>query len=98
MSGRPYVVMDLGGMVVGNLNAKQESELKDSLTFDNPAYASVKKFSKYGYTNVEPYLKYYEKLETGEYRVPIGANVPYGTLVTDKRITCDVRVLSFIPI
>lgn len=60
-----------GGVVLSGLSAGEVVKIKEGLTFENPAYATAKKYSRYGYTNVPRYLTYYEKNKEG-YKVPVG--------------------------
>ena len=43
------------------LSVRQETKLKDSLTFSNPAYKAAKRFSKSGYISIPPYITYYDE-------------------------------------
>lgn len=73
-----------------------EIALKRSLTFKNPQYASVKKFSRYSFTNVPEHLFYYEK--DGIYlNVPIGTSFAPDSfeIAEDKRVTDSVEYPSF---
>lgn len=81
--------------------------LKDSLTFDNPAYLKAKKYGRNRYISIPPYLTYYneETEREGLSRIkvlecPIGVNltsilkqpmIP----IEDKRITVDVKYPKF---
>ncbi len=65
------------------LTPDQRTQLKDKLTFDNPAYKNAQKFGRYKYTKIPPYLTYYTehsvRVREGErtkvLNVPIGVNV-----------------------
>lgn len=65
------------------LTYEQRDTIKEALTFDNPAYKNAKRYSKYRYISIPPYLTYYSeksvKDESGERKkvliVPIGVNV-----------------------
>ena len=85
------------------LTSEQRDKIKDSLTFDNPAYKQAKRYSRSKYISIPPYLTYYSEFsvkgEDGERKkvlsVPIGVDVrklldvPFVPF-EDKR--CDVRV------
>lgn len=53
------------------LTADEKDKVKKDLTFDNPAYATTQRYSKYAYTTVPPYLTYYKE-HKGYIEVPIG--------------------------
>lgn len=64
------------------LTQTQRDLLKDKLTFDNPAYKQAKRYGRCKYTNIPPYLTYYEEYsERGVdervkvFSVPIGVDV-----------------------
>lgn len=61
------------GLIFKGLAPKEKQTLKKALTFDNPKYAQVKKYSPWGNTNVSPYLFYYEEVAE-DFKVPIGVN------------------------
>lgn len=42
-----------------NVPSEFERNLKEYLTYDNPLYKNAKRYSKYGYTKISPYLTYY---------------------------------------
>jgi len=62
------------GIVLSGLSAESVEQIKKSLTFDNPAYATVQRYSRYAYTNVPPFLTYYEH-RGGVIKVPRGYNL-----------------------
>lgn len=80
-----------GGVVLSGLSESVIEKLKEDLTFDNPAYATTKKFSRYQYTNVPRYLTYYTKTKEG-FKVPIGYFDPEQFKGTIE----DTRVRSYI--
>ena len=68
------VVRDSGIKIYNPLREEVDT-IKESLTFDNPKYLAVKKFSKWSNTRVPRYLQYYEDFREGDSRV---LRVPYG--------------------
>lgn len=62
------------GVTLTNVSPDFMEKIKADLTFENPAYAQVQKFSKYSYTKVPPYLTYYQQ-KRATVRVPIGYNL-----------------------
>jgi superfamily II DNA or RNA helicase len=69
---------------IHGLSQEQREKIKEALTFNNPAYANAKRYSRYKYISIPPYLNYYEeksvRSEEGERKkvltVPIGTNIP----------------------
>ena len=47
-------------IILQGLSIDDMKEIKDELTFDNPEYANVKKYSRYSYTRVSPLLFYFK--------------------------------------
>jgi len=75
----------LSGLTLDDMN-----KVMESTTFPNPVYANVQKFSKYAYTNVPPYLRYYKVVEDSIV-VPMGYDLTklkenYSVSITDNRI------------
>lgn len=70
---------------VFGLTQDQRSKLKDTLTFDNPAYKNAKRYGRSKFISIPPYLTYYGEKSvrvddyTGERKkvmtVPIGVNL-----------------------
>lgn len=56
---------------VSGLSPDELTKVKKDLTFDNPAYATTQRYSRYVYTTVPPYLTYYKE-HKGYIEVPIG--------------------------
>lgn len=56
---------------VSGLSPDELTKVKKDLTFDNPAYATIQRYSRYAYTTVPPYLTYYKE-HKGYIEVPIG--------------------------
>lgn len=67
---------------------EQIEKIKDSLTFNNPAYASAKRFSPYSRVYVDPLITYYRS-SCGYLHVPAGTDLSplNDPPVEDKRIT-----------
>ena len=93
------------------LTSEQRDLIKESLTFDNPAYKSAKRYSKSRYISIPPYLTYYTEFsmkdEDGERKkvlsVPISVDV--GKLlntsiplkdVSDRRNIANVEYPNFL--
>lgn len=72
-----YVELKNATKVYG-LTDEQAKKLKDSLTFDNPAYKSAKRYSKSRYISIPMYLYYFKEGKDyhGSYiEVPIGVDI-----------------------
>lgn len=87
---------------VYGLNEEQEETLKEYLTFNNPAYNKALRFSGYSYTNIPPYLTYYEKVKNEKkFKCPLGVNISE-VLETDdisffeRRKQVDVKYPKFL--
>ena len=67
----------IGGMTtITEMTSKEKEHVKNDLMLDNPAYKQAKKFSRYQYTNVPPYLNYFTSF--GDIMlVPRGYTIPY---------------------
>lgn len=85
-----------GGMqVLTNLSSEETESIKKELTLDNPDYLQVKKFSRYNYTSVPPYLTFYNSLD-GDLIVPRGYKIPFKhKVVRDDRIERKVLYPKF---
>ena len=69
-----------------DLTQEQRDKIKESLTYDNPAYKQAKRYGRSKYISIPPYLTYYDEhtiLEDGVKKkvmsIPIGVN-PYKLL------------------
>lgn len=76
-----------------NLNNEQKEKIRKDLTFKNPAYENILKYSKWGKTREPEFLHYYK--ETSDYmEVPIGYSrksfVPY-EITKDVRLDLNVK-------
>lgn len=67
---------------IHGLTQEQRNKVKDSLTFDNPAYKNAKRYGRSKYISIPPYLTYYTEnsvSENGERKkvlcVPTGVDV-----------------------
>lgn len=89
-----YIKYEHGKKVLWGLTDKEGKKLKQDLTFKNPQYESIMKFSKWEKTRVSPYLKYYEK-RGNFYYTPMGYDVQ-GEVVLDKRLSLDISYPQFL--
>ena len=71
------------------LTEEQKMQIRKDLTFKNPAYESVLKYSKYAKTKVPPYLHYY-KDNKHFIEVPMG----YVLKIDDFEVVNDSRVVN----
>lgn len=71
------------------LTEEQKAQIRKDLTFKNPAYESVLKFSKYAKTRVPPYLHYYKE-NKAFIEVPMG----YVPKIDDFEVVNDSRVVN----
>ena len=76
------------GITFHNLPEKVIDVIKEELTFSNPTYYAVKRFSKWGSTNVPQHLRYYKE-RNGTISVPIGFDTRQ---VDDVERVIDERV------
>lgn len=90
-AGKVQVTYDDGGIYLRNLTQEQEDKLKILLTFKNPVYENTKRYSRYSYTTVNPYLTYYDKTEKGLF-VPVGTDIYSEELGLDFTRPKDFRV------
>ena len=70
---------------VYGLNSEQLELLKDKTTFDNPAYKNAKKYSRYKYISIPPYLLYYNQYKAASREGGVGTvlNLPVGVNVDE---------------
>lgn len=83
---------------VSGLTEEQKLQIKRGLTFNNPAFDSVKKYSRYSYTNVPPYLMYYIE-KSGHLEIPLGyplKDVVPSFSFKDERVSPHVSFPSFV--
>lgn len=84
------------GITLSGLSPSQLTEVKELLTFDNPQYATVKRFSKYATTNVPPFIHYYNRNQKG-LTVPIGFSLtPYSVSLEDQRVYEKIKTAPFV--
>lgn len=57
--------------------------IKEKLTFDNPKFAQVKRYSRYRTTKVPPYLHYYSNYHRDRKNDTISIHVPIGTNLSE---------------
>ena len=89
--------------VLIGLTSEQRDLIKETLTYDNPAYKSAKRYSRSKYISIPPYLTYYseESVSNGDgtrskvMHVPIGVDVD-SILDTHSEIL-DKRSKDFMP-
>lgn len=103
------IVKTKGHQTIYGLTGEQRDTIKDSLTFDNPAYKQAKRYGRSKYISIPPYLTYYSEFsvrcEDGERKkvlsVPIGVNVhkllgvPY-VPCEDRRSDVQVKYPKFL--
>jgi superfamily II DNA or RNA helicase len=78
-----------------NLTNEEKTKIKTELTLPNPAYEQAKKFSRFSYTSVPPYLTYYISVDDGLI-VPRGYTVPFKSkVVVDNRVEVKVPYPQF---
>ena len=86
-----HIVVNDGINLIGNdFPEEMLSEIKGQLTFDNPAYKNAKKYSRYSYVKVPPYLMYYEEYKHS-LKLPIGFNLKK---YLDKYLSGMIRVID----
>lgn len=85
-----------GGMqVLEDLSSEEMECIKKELTLDNPAYQQVKKFSRFNYTSVPPYLTFYNAID-GKLIVPRGYKIPFKhKVIRDDRVERKVLYPKF---
>ena len=84
-------------ILISGLTPDQIEKVKKDLTFDNPAYATTQKYSRYAYTTVPPYLTYYRERKGG-IQVPIGYDLSniHTTILEDNRVYEKVDTAPFV--
>ena len=88
--------------LVSGLSDSQVEKIKTSLTFDNPAYLSAKRYSRCKYITIPPYLNYFKDTKQG-LSIPIGVNleslldvhIPFSD-ITDDRVISNVEYPPFV--
>ena len=83
---------------LGDLTISEKDKIKDRLTFKNPQYENVKRFSKWGgaYTKVPKYLMYYKEEKSGELIVPVGLLEEVRNKLDDfKNLTLQPKAKDF---
>lgn len=85
-----------GGMqVLQNVSSEEMECIKKELTLDNPAYQQVKKFSRYQYTSIPPFLTFYSTVD-GKIIVPRGYKIPFEhKVIRDDRVERKVLYPKF---
>ena len=82
---------------ISGLVPEELDRIKKDLTFDNPAYATTQRYSKYAYTTVPPYLTYYKE-HKGYIEVPIGYDLSrfYVNTFVDNRVYEEINTAPFV--
>ena len=79
------IIYNYGIKELFNVSKEELSKIKSDLTFNNPAYESVMRFSKWDRTKVPQFLKYYIESKTEDKEpyvvVPSGYKVPFPSRV-----------------
>ena len=85
-----------GGMqILEGLTNEEMTRIKKELTLDNPAYQQVKKFSRYQYTSIPPFLTFYSTVD-GKIIVPRGYKIPFEhKVIRDDRVERKVLYPKF---
>ena len=85
-----------GGLqVLTDFTSEELNKIKKDLTLENPTYKQIKKYSKYRYTSVQPYLTYYNHID-GKLLVPRGYQIPFDyEVIRDDRIEKKVLYPKF---
>lgn len=91
------VILEKGGMILTSLSTQEKAMVKNKLTFSNPKYAQIMKYSKYGTTSEPEMLFYYETTSVGM-KVPLGFD--YSKLGTfkeeDNRVCPKIEAPKFV--
>lgn len=82
---------------ISGLTPDELERVKKDLTFDNPAYATTQRYSRYAYTTVPPYITYYEE-HKGFIEVPIGYDLSQFRVNTflDNRVYERIETAPFV--
>ena len=80
---------------VFGLTQEQRDLIKDRLTYDNPAYKSAKRYSRYKYISIPPYITYYKENShlVGDTRKKY-MTVPIGVAIQDILNTSDLTFID----
>lgn len=96
-----YIEYVLGRKRVYGFTEKQLSQIKTDLTFLNPEWVQVQKYSKWSGTKIPKWLHYYNYSYTFQepyISVPMGYMLPFGvteTIVYDDRLSLDIEYPKF---
>lgn len=74
------------------LSPEQISDIKQELTFENPAYKNALRYSKWGRVSLPQTLKYYKSLERGVIEVPLGYKPKFKVdkvVNNSNKVPCD---------
>lgn len=85
------------GVKLYGLSPEEIERVKESLTFQNPAYRNAKRYSKYAYTTIPPYLAYYNETK-GYVEVPVGYDLTSLRLdeIKDERVYEQIKTPPFV--
>lgn len=98
VSDRPRAeYVEDGKIVLSNLSEEAVDVLKRELTFENPAYVSAKKYSRWQ-TRIPPSLRYYDHVNTFTLVVPQGVEIERfrAKVVRDNRVEVGVKYPPFV--
>lgn len=87
-----------GNIQLSGLSEQQVKNMKNNLTYSNPTYLAVKKFSKWNNTNVPQYLTYFKQVDNSTLQVPAGYDLTYlnPDIIADFRVTNPVTFPEFL--
>lgn len=75
-----------GGIILTGLSVNEIQQVKRELTFANPSYKTAKRYSRYAYVSVPPYLEYYDQVGS-MLQVPVGYDASqFDCDVVDERV------------
>ncbi|AEZ50521.1 DNA helicase [Bacillus phage BCD7] len=85
------IKVELSGVkIISNCTEDELVAIKEDLTFDNPAYKSAKRHSRYGVGKIPPYIQYYEEGIGGRVLVPRSYTIPF-----PYEVTSDERLINY---
>lgn len=94
---KPYAVVN-SHIIYFNLPENVLGEMKKELTFKNPTYEQVMRFSRWSTTNVPQYLTYFKQLKENAIEVPIGYSVESlpDMPISDERVRRGINTPPFL--
>lgn len=82
--------------IITEFTPEQLEVIKRDLTFPNPKYHAIKKYSRYSFTSEPPFLQYYAYDPQGILVVPRGYEIPFEhQVVEDNRIEVYAKYPEF---